>query len=169
MKPIIRSLDRITDVLGYLVASLTVLMVAVVFYNVIMRYLFSVGSVAMQELEWHFFSAAFMLGMSYTLKYDAHVRVDIFYNEMSIKRRALINVFGAFLFIFPVAIVIVLAGFNFFHESYSIGERSGDPGGLPYVWIIKSVIMISFVLLLISALSFLLRNLEILFDPGDVQ
>jgi TRAP-type mannitol/chloroaromatic compound transport system permease small subunit len=84
MKVVIHLLEKILNGLGNLCSLLMILMILNVFYDVVMRYLFNDVSIAMQELEWHLFAAMFMLGVGYTLKEDGHVRVDIFYEKMSL-------------------------------------------------------------------------------------
>ena len=95
--------DRISDVIGYISGGLMILMMVNVFYDVIMRYLFRSGSIALQEMEWHLFSVMFLLGISYGLKEDGHVRVDLIYDNLNKKKQAVINIVGAviFLIIYP--------------------------------------------------------------------
>jgi len=129
-----------------------------------MRYFFHNSSVGMQELEWHLFSVVFLFGIAYSLKENAHVRVDIFYDNMKPQRQALINILGSLLFIIPFTLLIINSGFSFAYEAFSLNETSGDPGGLAYRWIIKSAISVSFIFLIIATISFLLHNLETFFN-----
>ncbi|MGI6722880.1 MAG: TRAP transporter small permease subunit [Arcobacteraceae bacterium] len=100
-------LDSISKILGAISAVLVVLLALLIFYNVLSRYLFSSSLIALQELEWHIFSIIFMLGFGYTMFYDAHVRVDVFYEKFSLKVKSLINIFGVLLFVIPFSIVII--------------------------------------------------------------
>ena len=102
LKKVERFFDKFGNVVGYVCILVMFLMIADVFFNVTARYFFKYGNVGIQELEWHFFSVIILLGMSYALKDDTHVRVDIFYEKMSVKKRALINMAGVILFILPV-------------------------------------------------------------------
>jgi len=133
-----------------------------VFIDVTLRYVFNNSSIGLQELEWHLFSAMFLLGIAYTLQKDAHVRVDIFYANFAPKKQALVNIVGFFSFIVPISLIIIYYGFNFAYNAYSIGEQSGDPGGLQYRFIIKSIIPISFILVIISGIIFTKDNYKVL-------
>ena len=97
----------------------------------------------MQAMEWHLYSVVFLLGIPYALRTDGHVRVDIFYTNWSNKAKAWVNLVGAFIFVIPFAYLIGIYGYYYALDSYSMGEGSGDPGGLPYRWIIKSVIPVT--------------------------
>lgn len=138
-----------------------VLMILNVFYDVIMRYFFKTGSIAMQEMEWHLFSVIILLGISYTLKEDGHVRVDILYDRLKPKRKAMINMVGVVLFIFPIALLVGLSSIDNAMEAFQSMEQSGDPGGLPYRWIVKALIPLSFLLLLITSVGYFIKNLII--------
>lgn len=118
-----------------------------VFYDVVMRYAFNDVSIAMQELEWHLFSAAFLLGIPYAIRENSHVRVDILYDRWSQKTQALINIFGVLCFILPFTMLVTYYSIDYAHEAYQIGEGSGDPGGLPHRWLIKSLIPLSFIMI----------------------
>lgn len=135
-------------------------MILNVFYDVVMRYFFKTGSIGMQEMEWHFFSLIILLGLSYTLREDAHVRVDVFYDKFSSKKKALINIFGTIFMLLPLALLIATNSISYVVESYTSGEGSGDPGGLPYRWIIKSMIPFSFFLLSFISIGFIIKNIN---------
>lgn len=152
-----RLFARLSDVFGALGAVILLLLVANVFYDVVMRYLFNDVSIAMQELEWHLFSALFLIGIAYALKADAHVRVDIVYERLGPRPRALIDIAGTLLFVWPFCLVIVWYGIGFAHEAWQLGEQSGDPGGLPHRWIVKSLISVAFTMVMLSSVAFLLR------------
>lgn len=137
-------------------------MIAVVFYDVMMRYIFNTGSLAMQELEWHLFAALFLLGTAYTLKEDAHVRVDIFYDRMDSKEKALINILGILFFLIPFCTIIAFGSIDFVSYSFALGEKSPDPGGLPFRYILKAIIPFSYILLLIQGFGEICRNILIL-------
>jgi TRAP-type mannitol/chloroaromatic compound transport system permease small subunit len=152
-----RLFNRFSDGVGSFSAILLLLLVANVFYDVIMRYLFNNVSIGMQELEWHLFSMIFLFGIAYTLKADGHVRVDIIYERLSVKRRAIIDILGTLLFIWPFCFLVAFYGIDFGHNAFVINEQSGDPGGLPYRWVIKSMISLAFICVLISSIGFMLR------------
>jgi TRAP-type mannitol/chloroaromatic compound transport system permease small subunit len=162
MNASLKLITKIIDALGNLCSLLMLLMIANVFYDVVMRYFFNDVSIGMQELEWHLFAAMFMFGIAYTLKEDAHVRVDIFYDVMSAKKKAVINILGSIVLALPITLLILYFGFDYAFEAYSMGEGSGDPGGLPHRWIVRSVIPLSSFFLVLSILHVLLSNIQIL-------
>jgi TRAP-type mannitol/chloroaromatic compound transport system permease small subunit len=155
-----RFFNRFSDAIGVFSATLLLLLVLNVFYDVVMRYLFNDVSIGMQELEWHLFSMVFLFGVAYTLKADGHVRVDVIYERLSVKKRAVIDILGTLLFIWPFCFLVAGYGIGFAYEAYDINEMSGDPGGLPYRWIIKGMISLSFICVLISSVGFILRAIN---------
>ncbi|MCF6265764.1 MAG: TRAP transporter small permease subunit [Desulfuromusa sp.] len=162
-----RILNRYSDVTGWIAAALMLLMLVNVFYDAIMRYFFRTGSIAMQEMEWHIFSVVFLLGISYALKEEGHVRVDVLYDGFSPKLKAIINIVGTFIFLIPLSALIINGSIWFVHEAYTSGEISGDPGGLTHRYLIKAIIPIAFVSLIISAGGFVLRNVRLY--RGDLE
>lgn len=162
MNTSLKILTKILDALGNLCSLLMLLMVANVFYDVVMRYFFNDVNIGMQELEWHLFAAMFMFGIAYTLKEDAHVRVDIFYDAMSAKKQALINVFGSIFLALPITLLIAYYGYGYALDAYTLGEGSGDPGGLPHRWIVRAVIPVSSCFLVLSIFHVVLSNIQIL-------
>ncbi|CAC9435375.1 TRAP dicarboxylate transporter, DctQ subunit, unknown substrate 6 [uncultured Gammaproteobacteria bacterium] len=151
-----------TQWLERLIVGLLLLTIFNVFLDVVLRYAFNASSIALQEMEWHLFSAMFLLAISYTLQKDAHVRVDIFYANFAKKTQALINILGFILFILPISLLITYYGIDFAYNAYTINEQSGDPGGLTQRFIIKSIIPISFILVIISGTIFAKNNYEVL-------
>ena len=167
MEKITKILDKFTDIVGYVAAVALILMLLNVFYDVVMRYFFQNSSVGMQELEWHLFSVVFLFGIAYSLKENAHVRVDMFYDNMKPTRQAIINIAGSILFIIPFSILIISGGYSFAYEAFTLNEMSGDPGGLPFRWIIKGAIALSFVFLIIATISFILHNIKTLMTKKE--
>ena len=134
--------------------ALLLLLIANVFIDVVLRYAFNNSSIALQELEWHLFSAMFLLSIAYGLQNDTHVRVDVFYLNFSLKTQAFIDIIGSLVFILPISLLIAYYGFDFAYLAFEIGEKSGDPDGLYYRFIIKSIIPISFILVIVSGVIF---------------
>ncbi len=153
------SFNFLARICGALAAIATLLLVLNVFYDVVMRYAFNEVSIALQELEWHLFSVAFLLGIPYALLENSHVRVDILYERWSAKTQAWVNLFGTLFFILPFIILVSYYGFNFAMDAFNMGEGSGDPGGLPHRWLIKSMIPVSFVLIGFASLGLITRSL----------
>jgi TRAP-type mannitol/chloroaromatic compound transport system permease small subunit len=147
---------------GYIAATALAALVLLVVYDALMRYLFQSGSIALQELEWHLFDVVIMLGIAYTLQRASHVRVDIFYDRFSDRMRHIVNIIGAVFFILPFSLLIVYVGFDFVLISFEQMEASSDPGGLPYRFIVKSLMPLAFVLLIVQTLSELYKELKLL-------
>jgi TRAP-type mannitol/chloroaromatic compound transport system permease small subunit len=168
LKQYIKIVDGLSEKIGYCVAWLTTLLVITVFYDVIMRYVFNNGSIAVQELQWHIFSVIFLIGASYTLKQDGHVRVDILYTNFSKKTKAWVDLLGTFVFLIPFSIIVIISSKMFIMGSWSVSEISPDPGGLPYRYLLKAMIPTGFVLLIFQGLSEAFKNiLTILNDSPE--
>jgi len=152
------------DKLSYFFASISalfaLLLALLVFYDAFMRYLFESGSIALQELEWHLFDIIFLFGIAYTLKHNKHVRVDIFYERFNKKTKEYINLFDNLFLILPFSIIVIYYGVDFVLQSFFQNESSGDPGGLCCRYIIKSAIVVSFLLLLLQSLSEIIKSYQ---------
>ena len=167
MQGLIRSIDRLNDIIGRSVAWLTLLMVLVTFLVVVLRYLFSIGWIAMQESIGYMHALVFMLGTAYTLKQSGHVRVDIFYQRMSRRGRAWVDVLGTLLLLLPFSAYILYASWDYVAASWAIHEASREAGGLPGVFLLKSVIPLMAGLLILQGLATILRNLLIISGGND--
>ena len=153
--------DKLNKFMGFILSIIMILLIANVFYDVVSRYFFNGGSIAMQEMEWHLFGVMILFGMSYALRGEAHVRVDFLYNRFSLKTKALINIIGTLLFIIPLSIFIIYGSYDFVMDSYTTNEISEDPGGLTHRWIIKAMIPTSFIYLIITAIGYIIQNIVI--------
>ena len=151
------ALDRISKYAGYLAAILLLFLSILVVYDASMRYLFSSGSIALQEIEWHLFDALFLFGLSYALKHDKHVRVDIFFERYTEQTRMIIQILSMLLLVLPFSLLFLDNALEMTIQSYMQNEVSSDPGGLSQRWIIKAVLVFSFGLLIIQALSEILK------------
>ncbi len=160
-----RLFNRFGDLLGWLSSVLFILLLANVVYDVVMRYVFNDVSIAFQEMEWHLFSAVFLLGIPFALKSGGHVRVNLFYERLSHRAQAIIDLLGTIFFLFPFCLLVAWFGIDFAKESYALGETSGDPGGLPYRWVIKAIIPLSFLFMAISGVGLLLHSLNKIVNP----
>ena len=154
----IRLVDRINEKIGVLTSWLTALLVLVVSYDVVVRYLFGESSVGLQELEWHIFALIFLVAAAYTLRVDEHVRVDVFYTHLSSKKKAWINLFGSLLLLIPFCIIVIISSQDFVLSSFRVSETSPDAGGLPARYILKVFIPISFFLLLLEGIALAFKS-----------
>jgi len=147
---------------GWIACVAMILMAANVFYDVVMRYAFNDVSIGMQEMEWHLYSVVFLMGIPYALRTDGHVRVDVLYTKWSQKTKAWVNIVGATIFVIPFAYLIAHYGYSFAVDAYQMGEGSGDPGGLPHRWIIKSVIPISAFFIGVAGLNMITHAIRVM-------
>jgi len=145
-------IDRTIKYLGYFTAFIVAILVLLVVYDATARYLFATGSIALQELEWHFFDVVILFGIAYTLRENAHVRVDIFYASYSDKTKALVNIIASLFFILPFSVLIIYIGIDFVYLSFLQNEASSNPGGLEYRYLVKALLPLSFVFLTLQAL-----------------
>lgn len=153
--------NRINQVVAKILAILLLIMVCNVFYDVVMRYFFLNSSVAMQELEWHLFAVIILYGVSVSLLDEAHVRVDFLYDRFSPRTRALINIIGTLCLLLPLALLILFGSLDFVIDAYQIKEISEDPGGLPYRWLIKAMIPLSFAFLIFNSIGYTVKNINL--------
>jgi len=152
--------DSIIKWIGYFTAFILAVLVLLVVYDATARYLFSTGSIALQELEWHLFDVVILLSIAYTLRHNAHVRVDIFYDRFSQKTKAFINIVSAIFFILPLSFLIIYMGVGFVEMSFVQNEASSDPGGLKYRWIVKSLMPLAFIFLSLQAFKELMDDFK---------
>lgn len=155
-------IDALSEVTGRSIAWLTLGTVLVTFGVVVLRYAFQGGSIALQELVSYLHAAVFMLGAAYTLKHDAHVRVDIFYRNFSPRRRAWVDLAGSLLLLLPMCATILLTSRDYVADAWSVMEGSSEAGGLDGVFLLKTVIPVMAVLLLLQGLALALHSLLLL-------
>lgn len=163
----IRFADGLSERTGHFFSWFTLILVLVVCFDVITRYLFNESSVALQESEWHIFALIFLGGAAYTLKIDEHVRIDLFFSRYSDRTKAWINLFGSILFLLPFAILVIISSENFVLTSFRIGEVSPDAGGLPARYILKAFIPLAFLFITLQGLSVVFKSLLEILYPSD--
>lgn len=159
-----QSIEAVSEWTGRATAWLIPALVLLVGYDVAMRYLFQAGSVALQELEWHLFALIFLLGAAYTLRHDAHVRVDVFYHSrvMNERRRALVDLLGTIFLLLPFCALIIVSSASFVHDAWLFNEVSSDAGGLSHRFLLKAAIPAGFALLLLQGIAGICRCLLVL-------
>lgn len=154
-----RHLVRVT---GKLVAWFTLLMVAATFATVILRYGMNQGWIWLQESVSYMHAAVFMTAAAWTLQEDAHVRVDIFYRDAGPRHKALVNVAGALVLLLPFCLFLILMGWDYVAASWQLKETSREASGLPFVYLLKSLILLMPVLLLLQTVCDLDRDVRCL-------
>lgn len=162
--PLLAFLDKFTDATGRMIAWMTLAMVLLSFAIVVLRYGFNFGSIAMQESVLYLHALVFMLGAAYTLKEDGHVRVDIFYQKMSTKDKAKVDFFGTLFLLLPFSIFIFYISFDYVSIAWQIGEKSPEAGGLPFVYLNKSFILLMTTVLVLQGIAELVRNFLVMTD-----
>jgi TRAP-type mannitol/chloroaromatic compound transport system permease small subunit len=155
--PISRVLDRIVKGVGDGVSWLWVLLVVVIVVNVTARYVFGRGFIAFEEIQWHIYAVGWLIGLSYCIQNDSHIRIDILHERFSIKTKAWIDFIGILVFLIPYTAIVLIYAPPFIQYSIGTGEISDAPGGLPYRWVIKSMMFIGYAFILVAALSRLAR------------
>ena len=145
--------SKIIKLLGEKFSLVYVLLVLLIFIDVAVRAITNKSQVWLGELEWQIFALLFLVGMSYALQEDKHVRVDLFYNKFSQKKQLWTDIVGHIIFLIPWCIVVVITGYKYASNSWYINEGSANPGGLPAKYLIKSMISISFLLLLVTGVN----------------
>ncbi|WP_236579158.1 TRAP transporter small permease subunit [Hydrogenimonas urashimensis] len=147
------AIDEINKWAGATGAFASILLALLIVYDASMRYIFHEGSVALQELEWHLFDILFLLGLAYALKHDKHVRVDILYTRFSQRFKEIVRILTMLLFVIPLGLLVVWYSWDFVLQSFIQHEGSPDPGGLCCRYVIKSFVILAFLLLILQALS----------------
>lgn len=166
MKVVIDRIEWLVELMGGLARFCVLALVLLVATNVLLRYLFSVGPVALQELEWHLVSPIALLGLAYSMKHRADVRVDFLYDRFGPRAQAGVDLLAALLTLAVGAIITWLA-IPYVMQSYQLMEGSPDPGGLPLRYLLKAFIPLGFALLVIQGAADCLRALAQLFAPVD--
>jgi len=151
-------IDAVMRGIGEWIAWLALAMVLVTFAVVLLRYAFDLGSISLQESVTYMHAVLFMLGIAYTLGRNGHVRVDIFYERLSRRGRAWVDLIGTLVLLFPVCVLILWLGWDYVAESWRVQEASREAGGIPAVYLLKTLILIMPVLLMAQGLAQALRN-----------
>jgi len=158
-----RTLDGAINAIGRAVSWLWVVLIAIIVTNVVMRYVFNLGLIVFEELQWHIYAVGFMIGLSFGIVADRHVRIDVLADRFAPRTRAWIELVGLLVFLIPFALLIAWDAIPFVSRSWQMNEVSIAPGGLPARWALKLVIIIALVLIAIAAFSRLTRVSAYLF------
>jgi TRAP-type mannitol/chloroaromatic compound transport system permease small subunit len=161
-------IESVIDLFGKVASWLTLSIVLLIVINVILRYSMSLGSVWAQELEWHLLAAMILFGISFSLLRGDNVRVDLFYANYTPQKKYIVDLVSAILTII-IAVFFVKLSINYVGQSFSIGEKSPDPGGIPMRWLVKSLIPIGFSLLALQGFAEMLRVIMNRPNAGDKE
>jgi TRAP-type mannitol/chloroaromatic compound transport system permease small subunit len=142
LSKISQRINQFSNRVGQVIAWLTLLLVILVMTVVISRYLLGVGSIAIQESVSYVHAIIFMLGLAFTLQRGGHVRVDIFYREFSPRRKAIVDLIGAAIFLLPFCGLILFGSWDYVMASWSIRETSSETGGIAAVYLLKTLMII---------------------------
>ncbi len=159
-------IDALNDTIGKAVVWLALAMVLVQFVVVVMRYVFGIGSIFMQESILYLHAVVFMVGAGYTLLHNGHVRVDIFYREASARRKAVVDLAGVALFLLPVCGLIWWGSWTYVANSWRVFEGSRETSGIQAVFLLKSVILVFVALVVLQGLSMAARSVIVLLGAG---
>jgi len=156
-----RVIDAFTRWMGKRLAWLILVAVIIATINAIVRKTLDISSNSWLELQWVLFSIVFLLCSPWTLLDNEHIRIDIVSNLMPKRARDMIDVIGHIFFLAPLCVVMIVTGGPFFWRSYELNEQSGNAGGLPQ-WPAKSLVIIGFTLLLVQAVSELIKRIAVM-------
>lgn len=166
MAKMIAICDWLTEYTGKFISWATLAMLLFVIIVVVMRYFFSIGITWLQDLALYLHGAVITLGVGYTLKHNGHVRVDVFYRHFSHKTQHCIDLIGNFIFLLPLLLVIAWWCWGYVTFSWQVAESSVEAGGLGFVYIQKSLLIVFVVSLAIQWLADVGHHWQILFSKG---
>ncbi len=152
-----RALDGIITTIGEASSWIWTVLMLLIIYQVVQRYAFGLGSIRMEEMQWHLYAIGFMLGIPFAEVAERHVRIDVFAEHMSYRRRLWIEFIGLLVFLLPFSIFVSWWSVPYVLDSWRVNEISAAPDGLPYRYVLKAFITITFVLLAMTAVSRLSR------------
>lgn len=162
MLAVIKIIDGVTAGIGKVISILTLLIVLLTTSLVVLRYGFNWNSIAWQEVVLYMHATVFLLGAAWALQTDSHVRVDILYRGFSARKKAIANIIGTLFFLFPFFLLILYFSWGYMLKSWAVHESSTQAGGLPYVYLLKTLMPIFAVLMLVQGVAELCRNILIL-------
>lgn len=153
-----RGIDLFNQKMGQGIAYTTVLMALITFLVVVLRYGFSLGWIALQESISYFHAAVFLLAAAFTYQQNAHVRVDVFYHRFSAKTQTIVDLIGLIFFMLPISIFITWVCWDYVAESWRLLESSREPGGLPFVYVLKSFLLIFSLSMFLQGISEIIKK-----------
>ena len=158
LKTSLSAVEKFTEVTGRFISWATLTMVILVVLVVITRYFLGLGSIALQESVTYLHCLVFMMGFAFTLKHDGHVRVDIFYRGFSPRFKAIVNLIGGLLFLIPFCLLIFFISWDYVLASWVIRETSAENNGLPFIYLLKTLMLLMPVTLLLQGIAEIIRS-----------
>jgi len=162
-----RIIDATIRKIGEKISWINYVLVLNIIVQVFFRYVLNQGQIWLEDLEWHFYGLFIMVSLSYCITEDSHIRMDIIYDKLSPKKKAYVELFGMLVLSIPILIILIYHGYNFVEMAWKLSEKSPHPLGLPYRWIIKSVLPISIFLMLMASISKLIKAFVTIFGRQE--
>ena len=154
-------IDKLTDNIASGLLYILIALILLVFFTVFFRYVFNMSYIIIQEIIMYLHALIFMFGISYALKENSHVKIDVLYNTLNKRIQRVISIAGLVSFILPTALFIIYISINMVIQSWVILEGSSEAGGLNLVFILKSLIPISGVLIFLQGISELIKHIRV--------
>lgn len=166
LEKIAQYIDLFTEWTGRIIAWLTLGMMVITCIVVVMRYFLQTGSIALQESVTYMHALVFLMGAAFTLKRGGHVRVDILYQKFSPRTQALVDALGGLLFLVPVCLLILIFSWDYVTSSWEVREVSKEAQGLPWVYLLKSLLLVMPITMLLQGIAETIKNLLFFFKLG---
>tara|TARA_B100000902_G_C26588270_1_gene564539 strand:- start:60 stop:554 length:495 start_codon:yes stop_codon:yes gene_type:complete len=154
-------IDKLTDNIAKGLLYILIVLIVLVFSTVFFRYVFNMSYIIIQEIIMYLHALIFMFGISYALKENSHVKIDVLYNSLNKRTQRVISIVGLVSFILPTALFIIYISIDMVTQSWMILEGSSEAGGLNLVFILKSLIPISGVLIFLQGISELIKHIRV--------
>jgi len=154
-------IDKLTDNIANGLLYILIVLIVLVFSTVFFRYVFNMSYIIIQEIIMYLHALIFMFGISYALKENSHVKIDVLYNTLNKKAQRVISIAGLVSFILPTALFIIYISIDMTTQSWVILEGSSEAGGLNLVFILKSLIPISGFLIFLQGISELIKHIRV--------
>lgn len=162
-------LDSVSDFIGRSVSWLTIIMVVISCIVVVLRYVFEVGATALQDSVTYMHATVFLLGAAYALNHSGQVRVDVFYRNFNRRQKAWVDAIGSIVFLLPMCGLIFFTSLDYVEQSWAVKETSRDPSGLPFVYLLKTLLPLAAALLAMQAIAECCHALATLMNPRSEQ
>ena len=159
------TIDKISMMTGKAGAMVLPFLILTILVNVCLRYVFNIGLIELEELQWHLNALVVLSCLSMTYIHDEHVRVDLFHSQFKRKTKLIVEILGVLFLFLPFCVLITMHAWNMAEYSWSLKEGSPMPSGLPARYIIKFVMAMCLTLLSLQGVSVLLKNALALIAP----